>query len=504
MPSISSRLAGLWEVDAAAQAINYQGRWWTWGDLVAAADVFDERWLAAGAGPGARVAVALENRPEFVAAVLAVLKTGRCLTAVSPLQPTDRLTEDLGRIRPRVLVASPTIWARLGETGLEPGDWLQVTALGNGEVLAEGTPPDPDEADFAEGTAVEMLTSGTTGPPKRVRLSYRQLDSTLSSVRAYDRRPDSARSGLPTGVAIVANPLVHIGGLWGVIQALQERRRIVLLDKFRVEPWVAAVREFRPKLGSLTPAGIKMVLDADVPPEALSSLRAINSGAAPLDPALAERFEERYGVAVLSVYGATEFCGAVAGWTLDAHREYGRSKRGSVGRAQPGVQLRVVDEAGEPVPAGQRGLLQIRSAQALAGAAAWTATSDYARLDEDGFLWIEGRADDAIIRGGFKIQPDTVARALERHPAVREAAVAGLDDDRLGQVPVAAVELAAGHAAPSEQELLRVCRRDLLPYEVPVRVLVVGELPRTPSMKVSRVDLVQLFEQDGEPDQAAV
>ncbi|HVV10514.1 fatty acid--CoA ligase family protein [Amycolatopsis sp.] len=504
MTSLTSRLNGLWEIDPAAQAISYDGSWWTWGQLTATADACKEIWQNAGAGPDARIAIVLENRPEFAAAVVAVFASGRCLTTVSPLQPTARMAADLERVRPRILVASPAVWERLNEAGIQVG--LRVTLMPDGKVLAEGEPPAPKpELDDAAGTAVEMLTSGTTGPAKRVRLSYRQVESALNSARSYDRRPESERKALPQGVGIVANPMVHIGGLWGVLQSMRDHRRIVLLERFRVQPWVDVIRTYRPKLGSLTPAGIKMVLDADVPAEDLSSLRAINSGTAPLAPELAERFQDRYGIPVLSVYGATEFCGAIAGWSLDQFREYGRSKRGSVGRAQPGVRLRVVDNEGNELPAGTSGLLQVCTPQAEAGADAWTATSDLARIDEDGFLWIEGRADDTIIRGGFKVSPATVATVLEKHPAVREASVAGRDDARLGQVPVAAVELATGHAAPAEEELIRLCRRELLPYEVPVRILVVDALPRTPSMKVSRVDLLELFDRfDSERDEAAV
>jgi len=119
-------------------------------------------------------------------------------------------------------------------------------------------------------------------------------------------------------------------------------------------------------------------------------------------------------------------------------------------------------------------------------------TSDLARIDADRFVWIEGRADDAIIRGGFKVQPETVKRVLETHPAVREAAVAGLPDPRLGEVPVAAVELEPGQPAPDAAELTALCRTQLAPYEVPAHIVVLGELPRTPSSKVSRVELLDL------------
>ena len=167
---------------------------------------------------------------------------------------------------------------------------------------------------------------------------------------------------------------------------------------------------------------------------------------------------------------------------------------GAAGRAFPGAELRVVSPEGDALPAGTVGLLEIRTAQSPEGGDNWLRTSDLAEIDEDGFLWIRGRADDAIIRGGFKVQPDTVKKALERHPAVLEAAVAGRPDERLGQVPVAAVELRSGAEAPTPAELVALCREVLTPYEVPAEVLVVGELPRGPSMKVSRPDLLALFD----------
>jgi acyl-coenzyme A synthetase/AMP-(fatty) acid ligase len=114
-------------------------------------------------------------------------------------------------------------------------------------------------------------------------------------------------------------------------------------------------------------------------------------------------------------------------------------------------------------------------------------------LDEDKFLWINGRDDNAIIRGGFKILPDDLVRALETHPAIREVAVVGLPDPRLGQIPAAAYILRAGAVAPSEAELRAFLRERLLPYQVPSQLMQVEELPRTPSLKVSQPDLKALF-----------
>jgi long-chain acyl-CoA synthetase len=490
--ALAERLWSLCEVDPVGRAVCFEDRWWSWGELTACAKAVDAELAAAGAGPGQRVAVVLENRPEFVAVLLAVLGRDRCLTAVSPLQPTRRLMADLRAARVGVLIAAPSVWQRLAgeETGEETGArGYRLAHDGSLELIGDAAV----HPDLAVGTAIEMLTSGTTGPPKRVALGYSQLFSSLRSADHYSGVDATARPRLSTGVGVTATPLVHIGGLWGVLKGLDSGRGTVLLERFRVQPWVAAVERYEPRVTGLAPAAMQMVLDADVPRERLASLRAVNSGAAPLSPDLADAFAGRYGITVLSVYGATEFCGAIAGWTARDHREHWAAKRGSVGRAQPGVELRVVDDAGEPVPASVQGRLQVRTAQASGGAERWTATSDLARLDVDGFLYIEGRADHTIVRGGFKVQPATVAKVLESHPSVQEAAVAGLPDRRLGQVPVAAVQVRSGAERPTPEELAALCRAELLPYEVPVAIQVHDELPRTPALKVSNVELLELF-----------
>src|SRR5690606_29867965 len=127
-------------------------------------------------------------------------------------------------------------------------------------------------------------------------------------------------------------------------------------------------------------------------------------------------------------------------WTLADHQRYWKAKRGSVGRANPGAQLRVVDEDGHVLGPDAQGRLEVKPAQFAAGAD-WLRTTALACIDADGFVWILGRADQAIIRGGFKVMPDDVRTALESHPAVRGAAVIGMPDERLGETPVAMVEL---------------------------------------------------------------
>ncbi|WP_194830141.1 fatty acid--CoA ligase family protein [Nocardia sp. XZ_19_231] len=474
------------EAPAEAEAIEHEGAWWTWAMVRQTARAVEAALTAARLPADARIGIVLENRPEHVAAVAAVLATGRCVVTLSPLQPAPRLVADIDRCDLPIVLCGSEIAGREGVRAAATAHGLLLELGTDGAVRPAGGQV-PETAPTSPGTAVEMLTSGTTGPPKRVHLSTAQLDQAMVS---GGQVPKPGRL-LSSGTALVSAPLVHIGGLWRALSCLATGRRMVLMPKFALEPWLDVVQRHQLRAVSLVPAALRTVLDAEVPLERLASLQVVTSGTAPCPPELADGFYRAYGIPVLMTYGATEFAGAVAGWTLALHQKWWDRKAGSAGRAFDGVELRVVGTAGVDLPAGQSGILEIRTAQA-AEPGTWVRTSDLARIDADRFLWIEGRADDAIIRGGFKVQPDLVKRVLETHPSVREAAVAGLPDERLGAVPVAVVEIEPGCAAPTVDALIVLCRKQLLPYEVPAHVVVVDVLPRTPSSKVSRVDLLDL------------
>jgi acyl-CoA synthetase (AMP-forming)/AMP-acid ligase II len=270
-----------------------------------------------------------------------------------------------------------------------------------------------------------------------------------------------------------------VGGLFRVLQAVNDGRSFCMLEKFDVGQWVDAVRRHQPKTVSLVPAALRMVLAADVDPDDLASIRSVVSGTAPLSPEDADDFYEKYGIPVLISYGATEFGGGVAGWNLSDHERWWKEKRGSVGRAHAGCELRVVD-----------GVLEVKAKQLGDG---WTRTTDLARIDEDGFLFILGRADQAIIRGGFKVMPDDVRAALESHPAVGGAAVIGIKDDRLGETPGAVVELLPG-ASATVGELVEFLGGRLARYEIPTDIRIAERMPRTPSGKPDLTEIRRLFD----------
>jgi acyl-CoA synthetase (AMP-forming)/AMP-acid ligase II len=227
----------------------------------------------------------------------------------------------------------------------------------------------------------------------------------------------------------------------------------------------------------------------------LAPLRYVRSITAPLSPLGARRFTDKFGVTVLNGYGQAEM-GEVIGWTAADAREH-PEKIGAVGRVHPNVAIKIVDADGREVGVDEVGELLARPPHMAAGYAGggdlgdridadgFLRTGDLARIDADGFVWIEGRLGDVINRGGNKVFPDHVEEVLRLSPRVREVAVVGAPDERLGEVPVAFV---VGDA--SDEELLALCREHLVPYKVPVAFHRIDALPRSDVGKVLRRELV--------------
>lgn len=484
--ALTTRIAQVLALDPEAPALEFDGSWHTWGQLAHTV----ERIAALVEVPGAEVGVLLRNRPASVGALLGVLQGGGCVVTVNPGRGRERTREDLAALDLPIVVGSPEDLAELLPQDAR-ATRVEVDALGGDVVVRQGSDASP-RAGRPE-VAVRMLTSGTTGPPKRIDLGYDTLEQVLLGAKHYESATAPAAPSLRRGVALVNSPLVHLGGLFRVLQCVSDGRSFALLERFSVEGWVDAVRRHRPATSTLVPAALRMVLEADPNPEHLSSLRSVVSGTAPLDPADADEFHRRYGVPVLVSYAATEFGGGVAGWNVADHHEFWATKRGSVGRAHPGCELRVVDaDSGALLADDEVGLLEVRARQIQAQG--WVRTTDLARIDPDGFVWILGRADQAIIRGGFKVLPEDVRVALEQHPAVRGASVVAREDRRLGAVPVAAVELRPGVEGVGPEELIDFLSGRLSRYEVPTEVLVREHLPRTDSGKVDLGAVRALFD----------
>ncbi|WP_242127045.1 fatty acid--CoA ligase family protein [Sphingobium sp. Sx8-8] len=488
------------KVDPAAPVIEHDRKWLNWGQLAAMVEAVDRVLDEAGVPPDARVGVLIRNRPWQLAAMLALFSSRRCLMVLNPMLPRAKLLSDLASARMSAVVAEADDFAaedivdavRQGGAAairLDPAANMVLPVEGLEKARTDA------EARSTGEVTLEMLTSGTTGTPKRIPLGRRAFDKALEGAMVYEKdRTVGEPPRLREGTVLQVAPISHIGGIFSILTALLSGRRIVLFEKFSVQQWRDAVVKHRPRVTSLVPAALRMVLEANLPKEDLSSLVALRSGTAPLDAATVRAFLDRYDLPVLQIYGATEYIGGVAGWTLKDFRRYFHEKPDSCGRIHADVEARIVDpETGAILPPGEVGILELKAAQ-LGDADRWFRTTDRALIDEDHFMTIVGRADNAIIRGGFKVHPDDVVKMLEQHPSVREAAVVGIADPRLGQVPAAAVILRADAAPVTEEGLIAFARERLSAYQVPTRLLFVPDLPRTSSMKPATDGLRALFE----------
>ena len=499
MSLISEQLRGVLRIDPAANALEFEENWYSWGELADVIDQIHALFAQLGLGVDARIGVMLRSRPATLAAMLATLSADACLISINPLFPDDRLIADIAQLRLPVVIALPTDLARPGVREALEQAGSAVIELQDGLGTAQFVPGFDtiagSEIQYTEpGIIIEMLTSGTTGPPKRIPLQRRALEKSFIGALSYEKnRKAEDPPTLRSGTMILSAPMTHIGGLWGAITCVAGGRKACLLEKFNLPEWHGAIVRHRPKVAGGVPAMLRMILDANIPKEDLSSLIALRTGAAPVDPATVNEFWDRYGIPVLQNYGATEFSGAVAGWSRDDFLAHRATKISSVGRFQLGIVGRVVDaETGVALDPGEEGILEVKSEQ-FGDGDHWLRTTDRASIDEDGFLYILGRADNAIMRGGFKVHPNDVIKAIEEHPSVREAVVVGMDDKRLGAVPVAAVILKAGATAISPEEFHSFLRERLLPYQVPVQFRIVDDVPRTDSMKPALMQIREMF-----------
>jgi long-chain acyl-CoA synthetase len=470
--------------------IEFDGRWYSGDDVTRYADAIARNLRDAGVADGAPVGLVVRNRLPHAAAIIGFLAAGRLVSMIYSFQSSESIGRDIEKLELAAVVADVEDWTEpvidaakhVGSAGISISmDEPRVAAVPG----LEHRDQTRRHAEAEPDVALQILTSGTTGPPKRQSIKTAVLERTVFSVTSGEKAPPDA----PPELAYW-----QFGGI-GVCQLIAgvyNGRRIVVLERFTVDGWVDVVKRHRIPRSGVQPAVVRMLLDADVAKEDLASLQFIISASGPLDLETRDEFEARYGIPIVLAYGATEFAGSLCAWTPDMQREYGACKRNSVGRALPDTQLRVVDpDTGAELPTGEQGLLEAKVAPIGPD---WIRTTDIASIDANGFVTLHGRADGAINRGGFKILPETVRRVLISHPAVRDACVVGVPDDRLGQVPFAAIEATPGMTAPSDDELKELVRQQLPVYNVPVAFAVVDELPRNPALKVSLPEVAALYE----------
>lgn len=351
-----------------------------------------------------------------------------------------------------------------------------------------------------EQVAVVLFTSGTTSTPKAVELTHNNLVSYITGTIEFD-------SAATQDAALVCVPPYHIAGIGAAMSHLYAGRKVVYLRAFDAAEWIAVVTRESVTTATVVPTMLaRIVAELQRTGATLPSLQTLAYGGSKVAlPLLRSALHLLPEVGFVNAYGLTETSSTVAVLGPDEHRAAMTSddpavarRLGSVGTPVPGIELQIRDASGTVLPAGATGELYVRGPQvsgrytgigSVLDAHGWFATKDVAELDVDGFLYIGGRSDDTIIRGGENIAPAEIEDVLVEHPQVREVAVIGIDDPQWGQIIVAVV-VPDGDREPDPEELRGFVRASLRGSRTPDRVVFRTTLPATPTGKILRRDLV--------------
>jgi long-chain acyl-CoA synthetase len=454
--------------------------------LAASAACVETTLAELGLQTGQVVAAMLPNDATTVAALFGTWRAGGVYTPLNPRAADLELVSQLDTLRPVAVITTPALAERFSPFGLPI---LTGADLSWSATPSAGRPDDPRQYD--DDVALLQFTSGTTGPPKPVPLRHATvldlIDRLLAKLRGTKvPTPEPKRTPMPN---LVPLSLSLWAGIYQVLFAFRAGAGVVLMDRFSSSDFAALVERHRLRSTVLPPAALTMVL-YDESVTDLSPLKIVRSITAPLSPVQAGRFRDKFGVLVLNSYGQTELGGEVVGWSAADAREWGESKLGSVGRPLLGIDVAIAeDEVMVRTPTTAARKIDSAFLDRLTDDG-WFHTGDLGWFDDDGFLWLDGRVSDMINRGGLKVFPGTVEDVLLAADGVREAAVVGVADERLGEVPWAFV--ARLNDSVTEHDLIAWCRARLTPYRVPARIVFVDELPRNDVGKVVKRELAAL------------
>lgn len=479
---IASALAG----DGEKVALHFKGTEVRWSYLSKVANEVQSLLKAAGLGESHQIGFVPRNRPAFAAALLALLAGRRSVVMAYAFQSPEAMAADIEKLNLPAVIADEQDWTEETLAALAPG----ALAISLSSDLAAEQPVrliagalDADRSNTAQPTeqpVVELLTSGTTGAPKRSPALFSTLETAILAQGVLDQGGSQDEEGDPGTVNF---PLSNISGIYSFLPYAVTRRPMLFQEKFDLDDWLDFVKATRPTSVVIPPAGVRMLLDrGDVGNDALEGVSYVMVGTAAVDLDSHREFEKRFDVAILLSYGATEFCGAATTMSAGLHKEFGETKFGSVGRPSGNNIVRIVDpETRAPLPAGETGLIEVKVPML---GDEFIKTTDLGTLDEDGFLFHRGRIDGVIIRGGFKIMPGVIEGVINKLDGVAVCSVVGAPDRRLGEVPVAVIEMQPGRQKLAAQDVEAAIRAKLPKTNVPVAYLFPEALPRTPSLKV--------------------
>lgn len=458
----------------------------TYGALRAAALDLADRIMPEG--DAERVVQLGLNGVAVPVVLFAAAAAGRAFTPLNYRLTDPELRRVAERAAPATAIVDADMAARLDGVG-----GLNTMATADVAAIAAAAPSDPDGRSASdrgidtEAVAVTLFTSGTTGEPKAALLRHRHITSyVMSTLEFASAGPDEA--------ALVSVPSYHIAGISSIVSSLYVGRRIVYLPTFSPENWVTTTAAEAVTHAMVVPTMLGRILDLlEERDEHLPALRHLSYGGGRMPVATIERaLAWMPHVDFVNAYGLTETSSTIAVLGPDDHREAiasddptVKARLGSVGRPSGAVELTVRDPDGQPVADGESGEIWVRGDQVsgeYAGVSrlvegGWFPTNDAGRLDDAGYLYVEGRLDDVIVRGGENISPGEIEDLLREHPAIDDIAVYGVPSQEWGEEIAASVVLRTGTEASADElrefvrERLRSTKapthlefRDALPY----------------------------------------
>jgi acyl-CoA synthetase (AMP-forming)/AMP-acid ligase II len=496
---------------ADQEILVFEGERLTYGQLWEDIQRLANALRALDVGPGDCVAVLQTNSHRYVEAYYAAAAIGAVFLPLNyraklpeleymintakakVLVVGDRYQDAVAQLRPRFSTVQAYVAMDKPHDGMLHLDRMIARAS------AEFEPPEVDDED----TTILMYTSGTTALPKAVLLTYNDFT-------AYVTANVELADGTPRGTSLLCVPLYHIAGATNVMTNMFTGRKLVLLRQFDAGAWLRAVERERVTHAFLVPTMVKQLIDhPDFSMHDLSSLENVSYGGAAMPFPVIRRAIEMFPktVGFVNAFGQTETTSTLTVLGPDDHRLEGsvqdvelRLKRlQSIGRPLPDVELKVVDDDGKELPPGQVGELWVRTPRVMKGYGGssgttsplqngWLPTRDMGWIDEDGYIFLAGRKDDMIIRGGENIAPAEVEAVLYSHPGVDEAAVIGVPDVEWGQ-RVAAVIVPRPGVSLTADDVVEFCRQRLASFKKPEVIQFAEALPKNQMGKVLKKDL---------------